>query len=154
MKQAHKKAARRTRHPIDTEPARSPSALLKSVLLALFVSMATGLLLLVITTSVLLCTKDPDAYRPVMGPVLLYLTALIGGILATALYHKRSPVLCGAAEGLLLLLITLLPALFWQMPEQGQTARTLLLRCLILPISLLGALLCSKKPKKRKNFRR
>ncbi len=152
MSDKQRKAARRTRRKTQSEP-RTLSAMLKSVLLALPASAAVGLLLLVITTAVLLSTKDPDRYRPAAGLVLLYLTAFIGGVLATALYQKRSPVLCGLCEGILLLIVTAIPALILQDTTASNTAQLLLLRCALPPISLGGAMLCAKKTKKRRKYR-
>ena len=152
MSDKQRKAARRTRRIMQSEP-RTLSTLLKSVLLALPATVAMGLLLLVITTAILLSTKDPDRYRPAVGLVLLYLTAFLGGVFSTALYQKRSPALCGLFEGILLLLITATPALFLQENAQTGAALGLLLRCVILPASLVGAMLCARKPKKRRKHR-
>ena len=142
------KAARRTRRQAK-DTARTLPAMMKSVLLALPVTLAIGLLLIFITTAVLLSTTDPDRYRSVAGLILLYATAFLGGVLATAFYSKHSPVLCGLCEGLLLCLITAIPALFVHTGESNG-ALVLLMRCALLPFSLLGAMLCARKPKKSK----
>ena len=143
-------ATRRTRRQTKNT-ARTLPALMKSVLLALPVTLAIGLLLVFISTAILLSTNDPDRFRPVAGLIALYLTALLGGMLATAFYGKCSPILCGLCEGLLLCILTAIPALFLQ--QQGKGALFLLLRGALIPLSLFGALLCAKKPTKHRKRR-
>ena len=150
MPQQKKKAAKRPRRAARSQDVRVLPAVTKSTLLAFGITLAVGLLLLVITTAILLATKDPDRYHAFAGPALLYLTALIGGALAVKLYGRRAPVLCGLSMGICLFLFSTAVALF--LPNAGANkALALLLRMLILPAAVLGSSLSSrqKKPRRR-----
>jgi len=136
------------RHTPKTERPQSFSAMMKCVLCALPVTVLLGALLLLAITALLLRTKDPNRYHSLAGLVLLYLTAALGGMLATRLYERRAPLLCGLFEGVCLMLVLSLPALF--LPTSfGNGALTLLMRLLILPASLGGACFCARKKKAR-----
>ena len=143
-----KHAALRTRRALTAERPQSFSAMLKCVLYALPVTVLLGALLLFGTTALLLRTADPIRYQSVVGIALLYLIAAMGGMLATRLYGRRAPLLCGLFEGICLMLLLSLPSLFFPSSfENG--ALTLLLRLLILPASVCGAWLSAKKRKMR-----
>ncbi|MBE6629851.1 MAG: hypothetical protein E7624_03255 [Ruminococcaceae bacterium] len=139
---AHKRFAKEKEHP------QSFSALLKSVLCALPLTVLSGALLLLVTTAVLLNTADPDHYHVPAGMLLSYLTAAIGGMLATLFYGRRSPALCGFFEGVCLFLLLSVPALFLKSAD-GNAALSLLYRVLIFPASLVGAYLGSRKKTRR-----
>ena len=148
-----KTAARRRRRSAPREDDRVLPAMAKSVLFALLGSLLAGLLLLLIFTAVLLTTKDPDRYRPIAGMAALYLTAALGGMLASRIYGRRAPVLCGLFEGLALFLLFTVAALC--VPgDGGNRALAFLLRLLVIPASLLGAWLTTKKAERRGRPRR
>ncbi|MBQ8356366.1 MAG: hypothetical protein IJX39_01000 [Clostridia bacterium] len=149
--QKPQKAARRHRRTAtEQEGAPTLSALMKSVLVALPITVTVGLLLLLLSSVLLLSAKDPDRYHTGVAFTLLYLTAFIGGAIATRLQHRRAPLFCGLGEALLLLLfITVLAFCLpdaWGHSMSGALA--LLTRLLLLPASLAGALLAARQKKK------
>lgn len=143
-----RKNAMRTRRALAQERPQSFSAMMKCVLYALPVTVLLGALLLLGTTALLLRTTDPSRYHTAVGMAALYLIAAMGGHLATRLYGRRAPVLCGFFEGICLMLLLSLPSLF--LPSSFENgAITLLLRLLILPACMSGAFLCARKRKRR-----
>ena len=155
MSDQKKKAVRKRRRP-QTERGGAPNlgSLMKCALGALPITAAVGLLLLFIATALLMTGKDPDRYHTAVGLGLLYLTAMIGGMIATRLYRRHSPLLCGLAEGVLLLFLITLAAFFlpdgWKNGTSGGIA--VLTRVLLFPASLCGALLAARggSPKRKK----
>ncbi|MBR7181546.1 MAG: TIGR04086 family membrane protein, partial [Clostridia bacterium] len=82
---------------------------LRATLLALPVTLLIGLALLLLGTALLMMTKDPDRYHAALSLPLLYLTAFLGGLIATRMAERRSAFLCGLCEGVCLFaLFTLL----------------------------------------------
>ena len=157
MTAKRKKAARRGgRSPSDSENATAFPALAKSVLTALPITAALGLLLLFLATALLLLTKDPDRYHTVAALVVLYVTAFCGGAIATRLHHRRSFLLCGLLEGVLLVLLLALIALFlpdaWKHGDTG--ARALGLRAAVILIAPIGAFLATRQKKQKRRHRR
>ena len=151
MSDRSKKAARRHRRTASkSDGAIHLSTTAKGVLWALPITVAVGLLLLFVASALLLTTKDPDRYHTAMGYTLLYLTACIGGAVATRLCHRRTPLLCGFAEALLLLLAMTIIGIFlpneWKSGSSAGVA--LLTRVLLLPASIGGALLAAREKKK------
>ena len=143
-----RKNAMRTRRALVQERPQSFSAMMKCVLYALPVTVLLGALLLLGTTALLLRTADPGRYHTAVGMAALYLIAAMGGHIATRLYGRRAPVLCGFFEGICLMLLLSLPSLF--LPSSFENgAITLLLRLLILPACMGGAFLCARKRKRR-----
>ena len=137
-----KKAARRHRRTAtEKEGAISLSSTMKCVLWALPITMAVGLLLLLLSTALLLATKDPDRYHTATALAVLYVTAFAGGLIATRLCHRRSPLLCGLCESVLLIL--LFTVLSFCLPDAwkhtGQGGISLLYRVLLFPATMLGA---------------
>ena len=124
----------------------------KSALKALPFAAGVGLLLLFIVTALLLTVKDPAGYHVAAGMAVICLTALTGGGIAARFHRRRVPVLCGLAEGLLLLLLTLPAPLL--IPAAFQHARSLPvtvgLHAALFPLAVAGALLASRPPKKHK----
>lgn len=150
-----KQAARRRRRTA-TEGGDGDITLsrtMKCVLGALPITMAVGLLLLLLSAALLLATKDPDRYHTAAALAALYITAFSGGLIATRLCRRRSPLLCGLCEALLLLL--LFTALSLCLPDEWQHTRSggfaLLSRVLILPASMIGAFLGARKQRKKRH---
>ncbi len=140
MKAKHKKAARRKKQP----------NVWKSALLALPLALVLGLLLLLLTTAILLATKDPIRYHTVAGLAVLYLTALLGGFSAARICGRQFPLLCGLLTGAGLLFLFTVPTLFVSGTVSELGTYGLLLRLPVLPLSLLGAFLsCRKKAVRR-----
>ena len=146
--QPKRKQASPARRALTAERPQSFSAMMKCVLIALPVTVLLGALLLLGTTALLLRTSDPNHYHTTVGLAMLYLVCAMGGMLATRLYARRAPLLCGAFEGLCLMLVLSLPALF--VPSSFENgALALLLRLLMLPAGVCGAWLCARKRKGR-----
>ena len=142
-----KQAARRHRRTATEKEAITLSATMKCVLWALPITMAAGLLLLLLSTALLLSTKDPDRYHTAAALAVLYCTAFLGGLIAVRLCHRRSPLLCGACEAALLILLFTVLSLF--LPDEWRHVRSgglaLLSRVLLLPASILGAFTGAKR---------
>ena len=149
MQKSTKRTARRHRSAEKSSNAALPT-LLKSILIALPIALAVGLLLLLLCTALLLTTKDPDRYHDIAGLAVLYLTALLSGMLTTVLHGRRTPLVCGLVSGGCLLLLFSLPALFVRDNEITNVGIALLLRALLLPAATAGAVLLTKKRKKRR----
>ena len=132
----------------NTERPQTLAAMMKCVLLALSCTLLLGALLLCMCTALLLLADNPIHYAPVLGVICLYLTSALGGLLATRLYGRRAPVLCGLTLGILLMLCLGLPALFFTQSTTN-AATALLLRLLIPLFSLTGAILATRKRKTR-----
>lgn len=135
--------------------ASSMPCWLRGTLLALPVTLLCGLALLLLGTALLMMTKDPDRYHAVLSLPLLYLTAFLGGFIATRMAERRSAVLCGLCEGLCLLVLFSLLALClprdWAANGAGYSR--ILLRLPLLVASLLGALAGAKKQARRRHRR-
>ena len=145
-----KQAARRHRRTAtEKEGSITLSKTMKCVLWALPITMAVGLLLLLLSTALLLATKDPDRYHTAAALITLYVTAFSGGLIATRLCHRRSPLLCGLCEAvLLILLVTVLSLCLpdaWRHTRSGGFA--LLSRVSLLPATMIGAFLGVRKKK-------
>lgn len=132
----------------------SIGSVLKSALSATAIAFAVGMLLILLVTAILSGTADPDKYHTVWGLILIYLTALLSGAIATRLHHRQASLFCGLAAGAVLLLILL--ALSLILPDSGHasgTARQIGLHALLLPVAVLGALLGARKRKERSRKR-
>lgn len=145
-----KQAARRHRRTAtEKEGVVTLSKTMKCVLWALPITMAVGLLLLLLSSALLLATKDPDRYHTAAALISLYITAFSGGLIATRLCHRRSPLLCGLCEAALLILAFTVLSLClpdaWRHAHSGGFA--LLTRVLLLPATMIGAFLGARKTK-------
>lgn len=107
MQNKKRKAARRHHAATDTG-GYSPATVLKSAIFAFPVAILIGLLLLLLSTVLLLSTKDPNRYHAAVGALVASAVALLAGLIATRLNRRRLPLLCGLAEGAILLLVLLL----------------------------------------------
>ena len=87
------------------------AAPLRATLVALPITLLLGACLLLVATALLLSTKDPDRYHAVIALPILYLTAFLGGMIATRIAHRYAPFLCGGILGVLLMLLFSLLAL-------------------------------------------
>ena len=152
MLQTKQKAARRRRQSKETAGVPTLGSTVKCILIAFPITVGAGLLLLFATAALLLLTKDPDRYHTVAALILLYLTAAIGGAVATALCRRRFPLLCGLGEAALMILFTAAVGLCMPAAWRHNTpwSIALLERVLLLPASLLGAWLISRRKAKRR----
>lgn len=151
-KKVHKKSARHG----GTGDVISLGSVLKSTLIATPIALAIGILLILFATAILSTTDDPNKYHTVTGLLLIYLTALLGGTLATRLHRRRTPLFCGITMGFLLLLLLLLLSVI--LPNSGHeysTAMQIGLHALLFPATVAGALLGARerRAKGRKRYR-
>lgn len=153
MSHIKKKTARRLRRTVsekDGAPALSVTA--KSTLVALPITVAIGLLFLFIAAALLMTTADPSRFHGVVGLIVAYVTALVGGLLAVRLNRRRAPLLCGIGIALLLLIfITVLGACLpasWR--SENALGIRLLMRAALFPVALIGAFWGAKVKKRRK----
>ena len=83
---------------------------------------------------------------------LSFLTALFGGMIAAKISRGHSPVLFAAALGVLLALLYLVASLFlpdgWVSRPMGGISH--LARALLIPATMLGALLATRKKKAKR----
>ena len=151
MSEHKKKKGRRS----SRESSGGLPAWLRASLIALPLSLLVGVLLLALGTALLLSTKDPNRYYSSLALPILYLTAFLGGVIATRLSHRRAAFLCGLLEGLSLCLFFALAALF--MPNSLATEGTgyikFLLRLPVIPSAMVGAFLAAKQatPRRRRH---
>lgn len=127
----------------------------KKLFFALILTLILGGAMLVPVTAVLLASGDPGAVLRPVTLCLSYLTALLGGMIAAKCSRGHSPLLFAALLGILLALVFLLGAVLvpkeWCARPMGSISH--LVRVLLVPASLLGALLATRK-KKAKRHRR
>ena len=153
----HKKAPHA--RPVSRESERgSPARLLKHSAIGAGIALACAALLLLITTRICYSTADPNRLTAPVGIALLYLSALLSGLFSVRL-HRSAPVPCGLISGSLLMLSFLFFTLFFrgELREEAGLGLSLLLsilmRALIPGISILGALLGSKRKAPRRRSR-
>ncbi len=124
----------------------------KKMCCALILTMALGTLLLLPVTAILLATDDPAAMMRPAALCLSFLTALFGGMIAAKISRGHSPVLFAAALGVLLALLYLVASLFlpdgWVAHPMGGISH--LARALLIPATMLGALLATRKKKAKR----
>lgn len=147
-----KKKRTQKRRTVSAE-AVSFTSVCKSVLLTLPIITVIGLVMLLCITAILLNTKNPDAYHTAAGLVLLYLVTLFGGLIATRLHARRTPLFCGIAMGAAVLLLLLVLSLI--LPGSDHTYTSTLQigqHALLFPLAIVGALLGAreKKPSRRR----
>ena len=120
----------------------------QSALLSLPVTAATALLLLVLSTLLLLLTKDPARYHGVVGFVLLYATATLGGAAAALLGGRRLPLQAGVLAGVSMFLLFSIPTLF--LSGGFHKLWGLLLRTPVVAAAIAGAFLACRRRKARR----
>lgn len=150
------KRKKHRRHGVGkSEGAPTIATPLKASLVALPITLIVGVCLLLAATALLLSTKDPNRYHGILALPILYLTAFLGGMIATRIAHRYAPFLCGISLGLLLVLLFSLLALILPdaLSSGGGSYIKFFLRLVVLPASLLGSCLGAKE-KKHKRRRR
>jgi putative membrane protein (TIGR04086 family) len=145
---AKRKRARRK------EVGRLPPFLSAS-LRALPITLLLGVGLMLLATALLLKSADPNRYHAAVGLALSYLTAMLGGLIATRQAGRRAPLLCGMTEGAALFILFAVASLFLPatLGAEGSAALKLLLRLPLLPAAVLGALLGGREKARRKHRR-
>lgn len=147
--------ARRNRQRYEPKAAITPQTVLKNCFFALLISMALALLLCALGTALLLKTGDPGRYLGAAGVTVLYLICFLCGGIATRLSGRRAPLLCGAASGAMLLLLTLALLPFGTQGGRGP-ALSFGLHALLLPVCVCGALLAARQkqaPRRKRHMR-
>lgn len=130
------------------------ASLLRAAALSLLITVPVCLLLLLLTAALLLRLADPSAATSVAGIAVLFICALLCGVLTARLHNRRLPLLCGAVAGVLLLLCLCVTSTF--MPSSAASNPllvTLLLHAALPPLAILGAKLGGRE-KKRRKFRK
>lgn len=146
MTKRKKQAARRKRA---AGQAALPT-LLKSVCLALPISMGVGMLLALLFCFILMKTGDPGQLDIPVAILSLSLAALAGGAAAALLHRRRAPLLCGSLLGILLFVLLTVAAFILPSEQKSAPALSLLLHLLLIPISMIGAALTAKRKRKRR----
>lgn len=146
-----KKAGNRTkRAQHGTASADSPARFFRDIGKSALWSLLTGLLLLLIFSLVAYFTPDPNRWILPLGILAAALTALLGGVYAIRL-HGHAAFLCGLSVGCVLFAVMLLASLFLIPLASGYPAWvSCLLHVGFLVLSVAGAVIGKKKPKRRK----
>ena len=148
MTKRKKQAARRKR--AGGQGGRVFPTLLKSVCLALSISMGVGMLLALLLCFILMKTGDPGRLDAPAAILTLALTALVGGAASVLLHGRRSPLICGSLLGLLLFVLLTVAALFLPSEQKSAPALSLLIHLLLIPVSTIGAALAARRKRKRR----
>ena len=150
----HRKKAAKHHTAGKGEASPSPKSVLKSACFAFFIAGGIGVLLLLLSASLLLLTKNPGAYTKGVALALLYITATLTGIIAARWHRRRLPLFCGIAAGGLWLVFLLLVAIFLRDTGTENTALRVGLYALLPFFSTAGALLAARRPRTVKHRRR
>ena len=149
------KSKKRNRRHSAAGAEKNPTLLssLKAALISLPITLVLGLCLLLLATALLLSTKDPDRYHSTVALPILYLTALLGGMIATRIAHRHAPFVCGVSTGVLLVVLFSLLALI--LPDSqsavGTGYITFFLRLVVIPASMLGAFWGAREKKQKRH---
>ena len=117
---------------------------LKSSVIGAASGLLCALLLLLFGTFACLCVPNPHAWITPIGIAILYLSAIVGGVVAIR-HHKEASLLCGVFCGAWMLLVFCLVALIPSIRGGFSLGISLLLRGLIPVFSLIGARLGAKR---------
>ena len=127
------------------------TTLIRAAALSLLITVPFSLLLLLIAASLLLKTDNPSYATGVTGTAVLLLSALIAGVLATRLHHRKTPLLCGITTGILLLLCLCITSVVLPVNEAPRSLLiSLLLHAAVLPLAILGAKLGGREAGRHK----
>lgn len=131
------------------------STSLMAALFALPITVAIGLVLLLIVTAVAYSQPDPDSLSTPLSLGALGLTSLLGGLVAARRGRSRG-LFCGFLSGLLFTLLLLGASLFFgddtktQLTLGFSAPLTWGLHIVVVLLALLGAKIGSHRPEKRK----
>lgn len=149
-KQVKTRKLQRARTTANESDGESLSVWISELFKALLIALASGVLLLLVGTTALYFTPDPNKFLHPLSLVISAVTALIGGFAAGKL-HGHAALLCGLFEGSLLMALFLLVSLFFKNDAKGYSA---LLSCALhigfLLVAVVGASLGTRPSKKRK----
>lgn len=148
-------SSRTARIPNAGESSLSPARFAKATLRGILLAIASATLLSAGAAGIAYATADPDALVTPLSLCVIALSSLIGG-LVTYRTLRASPFLCGAACGLGLLFIFFVISCLLPDTMRGQwpSGLSLGLRGGMLAFSLLGAILASYAPARRKHKRK
>lgn len=151
-KMQKKKHAGRPSSISNDAPTASPIALIRNFAIGSGCSLGVALLFLFGATMIVHQLSDPCAAAFPAANAALYLTAFFSGIIAARLYD--GPLwLRGLIAGAALLLICLPIGIFLPADTSEVSANPLLLRLLMLPFSLLGAIAGQKRVRRHSRRR-
>ena len=129
------------------------SVLLKNTAFGMLFALLCAATLSFIGSLVCLRLSDPLSAIQPMGLSILYVSALLGGIL-TVRRHEKKALLCGVLCGLFLLIFFWILSLFFRGDGSFSFSLRLLLRVLIVLFSILGACLGQKRQTRRPRRKR
>ena len=139
------------RRPASVEPT-SGSAVFSS-LFGLIAALITFIALTAAFSFVSLLCPDPRAVSRFLGYAVLYISSVIGGIVA----YKRCggyPLICGLSFGVLYALINWLLSLLFSPTDAMNIGIALIMRVLSVAAAVGGAFLGSYKPKRKHRGKR
>ena len=126
---------------------KSEKSILVSCLIAQIYWICSGIALLLILCGVAVALDDPDKIVTPLCLAALYISSLIGGIAAVKV--SGDGIASGALSGIFTAIIVMLLS-FIPFPASGfDTTTSLLCSLLVIPASVLGAILGHKKANKK-----
>ena len=118
---------------------------------ASLIMLLTGLFLLSIMTAVATGCASPTALTSILAPIALFLGVAVGGFLCGAWLDGASGYACGAISAAIVAMILLAVKLFIPAPDGSHPfAVGLFLNLLIILSAMLGVLLSSRMPKRKR----
>ena len=136
---------------IKKEGVAGLASLLCAALLSLLITIPLSMLLLLLAAALLLRLDDPGAAASVVSIAILFICAMLCGLIAVRLHRRRLPLLSGTVAGLLLLFCLCIVSAFMPATTASHSLLiTLLLHAALLPLSILGAKLGGREKKKKR----
>ena len=135
------------------EEGASLTGILQSAAIGVGASLLCAAVLLLIGALICHRSQDPNQMTLPLGLSVLYLSALLGGIV-TVRHRGGSALLCGSICGVLLLILFWIISVFFQGTDAFSLPLSLLLRSLTAFFSILGAYLGLRRTGKRLHRKR
>jgi len=148
--ETRKPSRKKRRTPADNDLF---SVLLKNAAIGTGTSLLCGIALIFLGTVLAWRSNDPTTMVLPLGLGILYLCALIGGIVTIRL-HGEKALLCGALCGALLFVLFWVISLFFKGDASFSAPLSLLLRFLTVFFSIIGAFLGQKRTKRSPHRKR
>ena len=138
-----------------TEKENGATSVVKSSLWGILASLGAFVVLWLAASFVAYSCNDPDAMLPILAFIALYLSALVGGFVASKNYGDGGIVsggICGAAFAFLLLFLSFT---FGKEYSSGYGAMmSIMLRALVMVFAIVGGFIGTQKRKRRRPRRR
>ncbi|MBO5938912.1 MAG: TIGR04086 family membrane protein [Clostridia bacterium] len=135
------------------EEGASLSKIFQSATIGVGASLLCAAVLLLVGALICQRSQDPNKMTLPLGLVSLYLSALLGGIVAVR-HRGSSALLCGAVCGILLLVFFWIVSIFFGDSDAFSLPLSLFLRCFTAFFSILGAYLGLKRSKRSPHRKR